>query len=43
MLGAYNAALRDHVTANHYMDTLEFHTISGRDMIRKFGYKECPR
>jgi hypothetical protein len=43
MLGAYNAALRDYVTANHYMDTLEFHAISGRDMIQKFGYKECPR
>ncbi len=43
MLGAYNAALRDYVTANHYMDTLEFHAIAGRDMIRKFGYKECPR
>ena len=42
MLGAYNARLRDYVAANHYMDTLEFHTISGRDMIRKFGYRECP-
>src|ERR1700681_3888780 len=28
MLGAYNARLRDYVAANHYMDTLEFHTIS---------------
>jgi hypothetical protein len=43
MLGAYNAALRDYVTANHYMDTLDFHAISGRDMIQKFGYKACPR
>ncbi|MEO6842837.1 MAG: hypothetical protein ABI192_18975 [Bradyrhizobium sp.] len=43
MLGAYNAALRDYVTANHYMDTMEFHAISGRDMIQKFGYKACPR
>ena len=43
MLGAYNAALRDYVTANHYMDTLEFHAISGRDMIQKFGYKACPK
>jgi predicted amidophosphoribosyltransferase len=43
MLGAYNAALRDYVSANHYMDTLEFHAISGRDMIQKFGYKECPK
>jgi hypothetical protein len=43
MLGAYNARLRNHVTANHYMDTLAFHSISGSDMIRKFGYRECPK
>jgi hypothetical protein len=43
MLGAYNAALRGYVMSNHYMDTLEFHAISGNDMIQKFGYKECPR
>jgi hypothetical protein len=42
MLGAYNAALREYVTANHYMDTLAFHAISGRDMIARFGYRECP-
>jgi hypothetical protein len=43
MLAAYNARLRNYVTANHYMDTLAFHSISGPDMIRKFGYRECPR
>ena len=43
MLDAYNARLRAYVTANHYMDTLAFHSISGRDMIQKFGYRECPR
>jgi hypothetical protein len=43
MLSAYNAALRDYVTANHYMDTQELHAISGRDIITKFGYRECPR
>jgi hypothetical protein len=43
MLGAYNASLRDYVTAHHYMDTLAFHSISGRDMIRKFGYRECSK
>jgi hypothetical protein len=42
MLAAYNARLRNYVTANHYMDTLEFHSISGQDMIRKFGYRACP-
>src|ERR1700710_1317371 len=34
MLAAYNARLRNYVTANHYMDTLAFHSISGPDMIR---------
>jgi hypothetical protein len=43
MPGAFNAALRDYVTTNYYMDTLEFHAISCRDMIQKFGHKECPR
>jgi len=42
MLAAYNAPLREYVTANHFMDTLAFHAISGRDMIRKFGYRACP-
>jgi predicted amidophosphoribosyltransferase len=42
MLNAYNPTLREYVTAHHYMDTLAFHAISGRDMIRKFGYRECP-
>jgi len=43
MLGAYNDRLRSYVLANHYMETLDFHPISGRDMIRKFGYPECRR
>jgi hypothetical protein len=43
MLSAYNAGLRDYVTSKHYMDTLAFHAIPGRDMIAKFGYRECPR
>jgi len=42
MLAAYNPRLREYVTANHYMETLAFHAISGRDMIGKFGYRECP-
>ena len=41
MLDAYNAGLRDHVTANHYMDTFTFHAISGRDIIARFGYPAC--
>ena len=43
MLGAYNARLRNYVTANHYMDTLAFHSISGSALIRKFGYRACPK
>jgi hypothetical protein len=43
MLAAYNAPLREYVTTNHFMDTLAFHAISGRDIIRKFGYRACPR
>jgi hypothetical protein len=43
MLSAYNPKLRNYVTTNHYMDTLAFHAISGRDMIDKFGYRECPK
>src|ERR1700731_4859291 len=43
MLAAYNSGLGTYAPANHYMDTLAFHSISGRDMIRKFGYRECPR
>lgn len=42
MLDAYNSKLRSYLTANHYMDTSQFHTISGRDMIQKFGYRQCP-
>ncbi len=43
MLSAYNASLRQYVVANHYMDTLAFHAISGAAIIDKFGYRECPR
>jgi hypothetical protein len=43
MLAAYNAGLRNYVTSHHYMDTLAFHAISGRDMIQRFGYKACPK
>ena len=43
MLGAYNAALREHVIAKHYMETLAFHAIFGREMIQKFGHRACPK
>jgi hypothetical protein len=41
MLDSYNAKLRSYLMANHYMDTPEFHTISGLEMIQKFGYRRC--
>ena len=41
MMNTYNAKLRAYVVANHFMETKAFHTISGRDMITKFGYREC--
>lgn len=41
MLGSYNAALRQYVTDNHFMDTFAFHAISGSDIIRRFGYPAC--
>jgi len=43
VLAAYNAKLRAYLMSNHYMDTLEYRAISGRDLIDKFGYRECPR
>ena len=41
MLSTYNAALQQYVTANHYMDTFEFHAIPGREIIKRFGYPAC--
>jgi hypothetical protein len=43
MLDAYNSKLRSYLTSNGYMKTLAFHTISGADIIGKFGYRECPK
>jgi hypothetical protein len=41
MLNSYNGKLRSFLTANHYMDTQQFHAISGREMIERFGYRRC--
>ena len=41
MASTYNAALRQYVTDNHYMDTFAFHSISGSEMIKHFGYPAC--
>jgi hypothetical protein len=42
LLNAYNAKLRNYLVSNGYTATLAFHTISGRDMVQKFGYRACP-
>lgn len=41
LLNAYNSRLRNYLVSNRFMDTLAFHTISGRDLIQKFGYRAC--
>jgi len=43
MLAAYKPKLRQYLVSNHYMDTLAFHTISGREMIDRYGYKACSK
>src|SRR5438270_6534180 len=43
MASHYNSSLRAFVLANHYMDSFTFHPVSGRDIIRKFGYRQCAR
>jgi hypothetical protein len=41
MLSTYNAALRQYVSDNHFMDTFAFHPIPGSQIIRRFGYPAC--
>ena len=41
MLSTYNAALRQYVSDNHFMDTLTFHSIAGSQIIKRFGYPAC--
>ncbi len=42
MLNSYNPKLRAYLTSNGIMESSAFHTISGRDMITRFGYRQCP-
>ena len=42
MINSYNGKLRSYLTANRIMESAAFHTISGRDMIGRFGYRACP-
>jgi hypothetical protein len=41
LLKHYNPKLRRFVVENGYLETFQFHTISGRDIIEKFGYPAC--
>ena len=43
MLNSYNAKLRNYLVSNGYVESFQFHTISGRDIIQKFGYRECKK
>jgi hypothetical protein len=42
LLSHFNDKLRAYLVSNRILETLDFHTISGVDMIEKFGYPECP-
>ncbi len=42
MLASYNAKLRNYLVKGGYVETFDFHAISGRDIIDKFGYRQCP-
>ncbi len=42
MMNSYNSKLRAYLTANRIMESPAFHTISGSDMISRFGYRRCP-
>ena len=41
MLSTYNAALRQYVTDNHFMETFAFHPISGREIIMGSASPAC--
>jgi hypothetical protein len=41
MLNSYNAKLRSYLIANKIMATPVFTTITGRDIIKRFGYRPC--
>jgi hypothetical protein len=43
MLSAYNSSLRAYLLQHHALETKAFFPVSGADMIRKFGYRGCPK
>ena len=42
MINSYNTKLRAYLRTNRIMENSAFHTISGSEMIQKFGYRRCP-
>jgi hypothetical protein len=43
MSSHYNSRLQSFLIAHRYLDSWELHPISGKDMIHKFGYRQCPK
>jgi hypothetical protein len=43
MLYRYNMALRQYLLEGHHMDSDDYHTLMGSELIDRFGYRECPR
>ena len=41
MMSTYKPSLRKYLNSNHVMERFEFHTISGDDMVKRFGYAAC--
>lgn len=41
MRGSYNSALSAYLEEHHALDTRAFFTISGAEMVGKFGYRRC--
>jgi len=41
MMSTYRPSLRKYLNSNHVMERFEFHTISGDEMVRRFGYAAC--
>jgi hypothetical protein len=43
MFNSYNPKLKAYLTSIKAMETPRFHTISGSEIISRFGYRACPR
>ena len=42
MLSSYKPKLRTYLVSNGYVESFEFHAMSGRELIQNFGYRACP-